>query len=241
MKKNYDTLLLDADDTLLDFGMTEKAALENTFQEYGLTLTDEIRDIYKTVNHELWSAFERGEITKETITSTRFARVFDTVGYRVDGRRFHVDYQRALGRGYYLIDGAKELCEELAGKYRLYCVTNGVAATQYSRLSGSGLGQYFSDIFVSEEIGHQKPSVNYFSAVFKSIGQFDPSHALIVGDSLTSDIQGGKNTGIDTCWYNPLEKQAQPGLKADYEIRKLDELRRILEGETTGQFPPPKP
>lgn len=230
MKKNYDTLLLDADDTLLDFRQTEKAALENTFDEYGLTLTDEIRDIYKTVNHELWSAFERGEITKETITSTRFQRVFDTVGYHVDGHTFHLDYQKALGRGYFLIDGAKELCEKLAGKYRLYCVTNGVAATQYSRLSGSGLGDYFDNIFVSEEIGHQKPSKDYFSAVFKSIGRFNPSNALIVGDSLTSDIQGGKNTGIDTCWYNPSGKTAESAVKADYEIRKLDELMPILEG-----------
>ena len=229
MKKNYDTLLLDADDTLLDFGKTEKAALENTFDEYGLKLTEEIRAIYKTINHELWSAFERGEITKETITSTRFSRVFDTVGYRVDGRTFHLDYQKALGRGYFLIDGARELCEKLAGKSRLYCVTNGVAATQYSRLSGSGLDNYFDNIFVSEEIGHQKPSRDYFSAVFKSIGQFDPSRTLIVGDSLTSDIQGGKNTGIDTCWYNPSGKIAEPALKADYDIRKLDELLPILE------------
>lgn len=233
MKKNYDTLLLDADDTLLDFGKTEKAALENTFGEYGLRLTDEIRDIYKTVNHELWSAFERGEIPKETITSTRFSRVFDTVGYQVDGRRFQLDYQRALARGYFLIDGARELCEELAGQYRLYCVTNGVAATQYSRLAGSGLDNYFDKIFVSEEIGHQKPSTHYFSAVFQSIGRFDPSHALIVGDSLTSDIQGGKNTGIDTCWYNPSGKTAEPALKADYDIRKLDELMAILEGKIT--------
>lgn len=230
MKKNYDTLLLDADDTLLDFRKTEKAALENTFDEYGLKLTDEIRNIYKTINHELWSAFERGEITKETITSTRFQRVFDTVGYHVDGRTFHLDYQQALGRGCYLIDGARELCEELAKNYRLYCVTNGVAATQYSRLSGSGLDNFFSDIFVSEEIGHQKPSTHYFSAVFKSIPEFKASHALIIGDSLTSDIQGGKNTGIDTCWYNPSGKPAEPALKADYEIRKLNELFPILEG-----------
>lgn len=235
MKKNYDTLLLDADDTLLDFRKTEKAALENTFDDYGLKLTGEIRDIYKTINHELWSAFERGEITKETITSTRFQRVFDTVGYRVDGRNFHLDYQRQLAQGYYLIDGARELCEELAGQYRLYCVTNGVAATQYSRLSGSGLDNYFSGIFVSEEIGHQKPSTHYFSAVFKSIPKFEASHSLIIGDSLTSDIQGGKNTGIDTCWYNPSGLEAKPELKADYEIRKLDELMPILKGNASGK------
>ena len=230
MKKNYDTLLLDADDTLLDFRKTEKAALENTFDHYGLKLTEEIRDIYKTINHELWSAFERGEITKETITSTRFQRVFDTVGYHVDGSTFHLDYQQQLAQGYYLIDGARELCEKLAGKYRLYCVTNGVASTQYSRLSGSGLDNYFRDIFVSEEIGYQKPSAHYFSAVFKSSPEVDTTHTLIVGDSLTSDIQGGKNTGIDTCWFNPSRQAAKPELKADYEIVKLGELLPILEG-----------
>ena len=157
-KKNYDTLLLDADDTLLDFSRTEKNALDLTFSRYGLKLTDEIRDIYHTVNRGLWAAFERGEISKETVTSTRFSRLFAETGYAVDGIAFARDYQLALGEGYYLIDGARELCEKLAGKYRLYCVTNGVAATQHSRLAGSGLNEYFSGIFVSETIGHQKPS-----------------------------------------------------------------------------------
>ncbi len=231
MKKNYDTLLLDADDTLLDFSRTEKNALDLTFSRYGLKLTDEIRDIYHTVNHGLWAAFERGEISKETVTSTRFSRLFAETGYAVDGIAFARDYQLALGEGYYLIDGAKELCEKLAGKYRLYCVTNGVAATQYSRLAGSGLNGYFNGIFVSETIGHQKPSRNYFRAVFNAIDHFSPEKAMIVGDSLTSDIAGGKNTGIDTCWYNPSGKTAEPALAADYEIRRLDELPSILESE----------
>ena len=135
MKKNYDTLLLDADDTLLDFSRTEKNALDLTFSRYGLKLTDEIRDIYHTVNHGLWAAFERGEISKETVTSTRFSRLFAETGYAVDGIAFARDYQLALGEGYYLIDGARELCEKLAGKYRLYCVTNGVAATQHSSMT----------------------------------------------------------------------------------------------------------
>ena len=236
MKKNYATLLLDADDTLLDLSKTEKNALDVTFRRYGLKLTEEIRDIYHTVNRTLWAAFERGEISKETVTSTRFSRLFAETGFAVNGVSFSRDYQKALGEGYYLIDGAKELCEKLSEKYRLYCVTNGVAATQYSRLSGSGLDHYFSDVFVSETIGHQKPSRDYFSAVFKSIPRFAPDRALIVGDSLTSDIQGGKNTGIDTCWYNPAGKPAQPALAADYEIRKLDELLPILEsGETVGK------
>lgn len=234
MKKNYDTLLLDADDTLLDFAKTEKNALDLTFRRYGLTLTEEIRAIYHTVNHGLWAAFERGEISKETVTSTRFSRLFAEVGYAANGSTFSRDYQKALGEGYFLIDGAKELCEKLAGSYRLYCVTNGVAATQYSRLAGSGLNDYFSDVFVSEAIGHQKPSKHYFDAVFNAIPRFSPEKAMIVGDSLTSDIQGGKNTGIDTCWYNPSGQRPKAELAADYEIRKLDELLPILEGAETG-------
>ncbi len=232
MKKNYDTLLLDADDTLLDFRQTEKTALERTFKRYGLKLDEEIRTIYHTVNHDLWAAFERGEISKETVTSSRFSKLFDILGCSVDGRQFSVDYQLALGEGCHLIEGAKELCEKLVEKYRLYCVTNGVATTQYSRLAGSGLNDYFSDVFVSDRIGYAKPDKNYFRAVFRSIPHFEPQKALIVGDSLTSDIQGGKNTGIDTCWYNPARLYAHPDLKANYEISKLDELLPILEGET---------
>jgi 2-haloacid dehalogenase len=126
---------------------------------------------------------------------------------------------------------ARELCEKLAGKYCLYCITNGETATQHSRLTGNGLNEYFSGIFVSETIGYQKPSLNYFRTVFNAIGHFSPKKAIIVGDSLTSDIAGGKNTGIDTCWYNPSGKTAEPALAADYEIRRLDEPPLILEGE----------
>ncbi len=229
MSRPYDILLLDADNTLLDFSRSEKNALDITFRHYGLTITDEIRALYHTINRSLWAAFERGEISKETITATRFTRLFAETGYAVDGAAFSRDYQKTLGEGYDLIDGAKALCEALAGKYRLYCVTNGVAVTQYSRLARSGLDTCFDGIFVSETIGHQKPDIAYFRAVFNAIPHFSPDKTLIVGDSLTSDIQGGKNAGIATCWYNPGGQQAEPPLAPDHEIRTLNELHAILE------------
>lgn len=125
MTRPYDILLLDADNTLLDFSRSEKNALDITFRHYGLTITDEIRALYHTINRGLWAAFERGEISKETITATRFSRLFAETGHAVDGTAFSRDYQKTLGEGYDLIDGAKALCEALAGKYRLYCVTSG--------------------------------------------------------------------------------------------------------------------
>ena len=226
----YTILLLDADDTLLDFQRTEEYALSYTFEKYGIAFTDEVRATYKTINHKLWAAFEAGEITKDTILARRFRNTFACLGIKGEMAGFEEEYQLALGRGGFLIPEAMEVCQELSKTCRLYIVTNGVQATQASRMELSGLLPYIQDVFVSETTGYQKPQKEYFDYVFSRIPDFDPAGTLMIGDSLNSDMKGGQNAGVDVCWYNPAGKVNGVKVKPDYEIKNLKDLYAIVKG-----------
>lgn len=226
----YTTLLLDADDTLLDFKKTEEQALRETFTAFGLPYNEEIRAMYGTINHKLWALFEKGEITKEEILRRRFRNTFAQMGVKDALVGFEEEYQLALGRGGFVLPEAMEVCRLLAGQCRLYIVTNGVEATQNSRLDRSGLRPYLSGVFISETAGCQKPQKEYFDYVAAHIPDWNPSQTLMVGDSLTSDMRGGENAGLATCWYNPDGKPNYAGIRIDYEITSLQELLEIAEG-----------
>lgn len=171
----YTTLFFDADDTLLDFKECERAALKKAFEKYGVPYNEEIKKRYLEINHGLWGAFERGEVTKAEILSTRFRKLFSELSIEGVSDEFETDYQNFLGENGCLIPGALELCRELSEKFALYIVTNGVSATQHGRFCDSGLLPYIREIFVSEEIGFQKPAVEYFDAVMERVEEKDKS------------------------------------------------------------------
>ena len=223
----YKYLLFDVDGTLLDFDKAEQQALKNTFQNHHISLTDELLQRYETINKQLWKDFEKGLIDKKTVVYTRFVQLFQEFHIHQDGIAFEDDYQKALGEGYFLLPHAKEILETLYQKYPLYVVTNGVSKTQYSRLRGTHIDQYFQDIFVSEDIGYQKPAKEYFDCCFHKIEDIKLDQTLIIGDSLSSDIQGGINAGIDTCWYNPQHLKKPQDMNITYEIHDLRELFQI--------------
>lgn len=225
----YDVILFDADDTLLDFGKAEQAALTQVFEEFHLPLTEEIREGYLEINHGLWKALERGEIEKPQVLARRFQDTFAKFGIPgpADGS-FEARYQILLGEGAYLVDGAVELLTELKRDFRLAIVTNGVTATQTSRLRLCGLDRIIPDVFISEKIGVAKPQQGFFDAVFAALGEPDRSRVLIVGDSLTSDMRGGEIAGIDSCWYNPKGKANDTAVRPTYEISDLAQLHGIV-------------
>ncbi|MEI5991045.1 TIGR02254 family HAD hydrolase [Enterococcus termitis] len=225
----FKTLLFDVDDTLLDFQLTEKKALQALFQEEGLFLTDEIEATYKKINSQLWREFEQGKTDKKTVTDTRFSLLFAQFNKNVDGKKMGEQYRYHLSQGHDLLGNSKEIIERLQPDYDLYIVTNGVAKTQYQRLNDSKMTAFFNDIFVSEEVGYQKPMKEYFDYVFERIPSFEREKTLIIGDSLASDIQGGNVSNIQTLWLNPSKQPALTDIQPTYEISQLDEIFKVLE------------
>lgn len=226
---NYTTLLFDADETLLDFSRAENEAMPCTFAKFGIRYDEEVRAVYDEINHGLWKAFENGEITQKDVLNHRFQDTFAKLGIVPPADfAFEKAYQLALGEGAFLIDGALELVRELSKTHDIYIVTNGVTATQHSRMDACGLKPYLKGIFVSEETGHRKPEKEYFDYVFSHIPEIDLEKTLLIGDSLSSDIKGGNIAGIDTCWYNPNCNTNASTASPTYEIQKLEELKIFL-------------
>lgn len=227
--RRFRTLLFDADNTLFDFNACEKEALKLTFKKYGYPLNEEVSSSYERINLALWNRYEQGEIDRRTVIYTRFGQLFQEIGIEDDGIAFEDDYQELLGQQHFFVEAAEEVIDRLARDFDLYIVTNGVTATQFRRLKESGLDRYMKQIFVSEKTGYQKPMKEYFDYCFTRIECFNPAEALIIGDSLSSDIKGGNNSGITTCWFNPKGHINDTDAKVDYEIKHLKELYELLD------------
>lgn len=222
----YTTLLFDIDDTLLDFKMAEKVAISKTLENIGLTPTDEIVKNYSDINAALWEKYQKKEITKARLVIKRFEEFFALYNLDLNAEEVNQNYFENVAQGYFEIEGAKETLAELNEKYESYAVTNATLWISTARLKGSGFYTMFKKIFNSEEIGASKPNKEFFDVVFKNINEKDKSKILIIGDSLTSDILGGINAGIDTCWINPKGKTTD--LKVTYTLKSVTELLNIL-------------
>lgn len=226
--KHYEVLLLDVDGTLLDFDKAEEEGIEGLLNHYHVPVTEKNKEHYHVLNKKYWEALERGEITRDQVLSLRFEEFFGSFGIQVNGAETDKLYRTYLNASAVLIGGAIELLESLKEKYQLYIVTNGVAATQYNRLAKSGLDRYFKGIFISEEANAQKPQPEFFEYCFEKMGRRDVENMLIIGDSLTSDMRGGNNVGIDTMWYNPHNAENHTNVHLDYVVTTLETIGEIL-------------
>lgn len=223
----YTSLFLDLDNTLLDFNMAEKVAVKKVLKAHSLPCDEEAVKVYSAINKSYWERFEKGEIPKSEIFEGRFKTFLETYNAKGDTAAISAEYCLNLSEGYFKVEGAIEILEYLRLKgYKLYATTNGLSLTQFKRIKNSGLEPYFDKIFVSEEAGHQKPEKEYFDYVIANIEEKDKSKMLIVGDSMSSDILGGINSGIDTCWYNP--DKISPKYTVKYQVATLFELKSIL-------------
>lgn len=228
MKHRYRWLLFDADDTLFDFDRAEAGALARTFARFDLPLTPDTVDAYRRIDLACWQALERGEITSAALRTRRFELLFAEMGFAADVERFSAAYLEHLAEAVELLDGAQDLLVELHGRYRLAIITNGLRAVQRSRLGRSAIGSLFDVLVISEEVGSAKPAPGIFDAAFAAMGHPARHEVLMIGDSLTSDMQGACDYGIDACWFNPAGLPRPAGLPIAYEIARLDELVGLL-------------
>ena len=222
-------LFLDLDDTILDFHKAERIAISKTFYQFGIESTEEVLERYKAINIAHWQMLERGELTRDQVLLRRFEALFEEYGMDCDAGAVAKSYEDNLSIGHFFLPGAEEAVDRLSKKYRLFLASNGTAKVQAGRMTSANLYRFFEKAFVSEEMGHNKPSKMYFDLAFAQIPDFDPTKAMIVGDSLTSDIKGGINAGIRTCWVNPKHLPADPKIPADFEIESLAQLEALLE------------
>jgi len=234
----YKYILWDIDGTILDFEAAQNKAIKALFKKHNLgKCTDEMVGDYSKINEKYWQALERGEMTKPEILVGRFVEFFESIG--VDTKvapEFNADYQVTLGDYVVFEKDALEVLEKEkkalnpdgSRKYRLIAVTNGTKVAQAKKLRTSGLDKVFDAVYISEDVGIEKPNAGYFDAVFDGEGIIDKSQAVIIGDSLTSDILGGNNAKIDTIWYNRFHKENTKGVKVTYEVAELKEVERLL-------------
>ncbi len=225
---SYQWLLFDADGTLFDYDRAEAVALKKSFQQFNLPFDVSSSDTYRQVNSAVWADFEQGKISVTQLRTVRFERLFTALEIDMDAEVFSRAYLNQLGARGDLLPGAEALVEACYGRYQLMIITNGFKDVQRKRLAHTNLGKYFVDIVISDEIGAAKPDSKIFDVAFARMDNPARENVLIIGDSLTSDMQGGLNYGIDTCWYNPQQRPLPSSHPLTYQIQQLAELKAIL-------------
>lgn len=225
-------LLWDIDNTLLSFDLAERASMTKGFDKFGLDIGDEkALEVYKNINDKYWKMLEKGHMTREEILIGRFEEFFDLYNIAYDERLvndFNLFYQEELGKQVFFNDYAEEVLHKLSKDYKQYAVTNGSKVAQSGKLKNSGLDKVFDGVFISEDLGYDKPSKEFFDMVFYQIGSDNRDDYIIIGDSLTSDICGGNNAGIRTIWYNKDGKENIHGVRVDYMVDKLSDIPAII-------------
>lgn len=224
----YDTILLDFDDTIVDFHDAEDQAFYHLAERYDISPSKENLALFKKVNQAHWEAFQENKLTKEEVLTERFINYFKRFGLTVNGREADIIFRDGLATApVKYFPETLETIQYLTQHAKVYIVTNGVEDTQLRRLAQTPLKNTIQDIFISEVTGYQKPMPEFFNYVFDCIDA-ERSRSLIIGDSLTSDILGGLNAGIDTCWFNFRHKKNDTAIQPHYEITQLNEVKNLI-------------
>lgn len=226
--KTYKTLLFDADRTLFDFNMAEYQAIRKLCAYLEIPFSDNVYNTYSTLNDALWKQFEKKEITHSFLQKNRFEQFLNKLGRQGDPEKLNSMYLSFLAEGSYLLNDAFYVCEKLSKKYDMAIITNGLIRAQTNRFNNSDIAPFFSKLYISEQIGVQKPDKKYFDYVLNDISIDDKSSVLVIGDSLSSDILGAQNAGLDSCWFNPKNAECTLSTPPTYTISDLKELLEML-------------
>lgn len=223
------TVFLDLDETIFDFKKAQVAALKRAFGHFDIEASEELLNRYDELNKYVWQLLEDGKAGREEILVLRFQMLFEEFGIEKDPDPVQELYEKELGVGHIYLPGAEKFLGKLHGKCRMYLVSNGSAAVQESRIGSSDLAQYLDGIFISEEVGADKPSMTFFDRCFSKIPPFSKEAAVIIGDSLTSDIRGGIGAGLHTIWFNHRNQPAREDIVPEYEAKSYEEILSIIE------------
>lgn len=221
-------LLFDADETLFDFNRSMRVALAKSLEKFDYPCGETEINKYEKINQGYWRRFENGEVTKEQVRAGRFRDFLALIGLSCDANKFDLLYLNNLAVFPYLIDGAEGLVAALSGRYRMSIITNGISFLQRKRIESSPICGYFEHVFISEELNTKKPDKEFFDKVFSVYKDMPRKKALVIGDSLSSDIKGGNNAGIDACWLNRNGIKPDNSIRIDYEVHSLPELKKLL-------------
>ncbi|MCI7621924.1 MAG: YjjG family noncanonical pyrimidine nucleotidase [Bacilli bacterium] len=228
--KKIKAILYDVDGTLLDFETQEEVALSYCFKKYNLgELSEEKLELYKRINLGYWEMFEKNLITKEKLVIKRFEDYLEALGVKLNAEEVNDTYFSKLGDTIVFKDNSYELVKSLKGKIKQYVVTNGAIRVQKTKLAKSGFDKLMDDVFISDEVGYQKPRKEFFDAIKNRLGDIANDEILIVGDSLTSDMKLADNCNLISCFYNPKKKDYKVDFKIDYEISDLNEVKKICQ------------
>lgn len=225
----YKTILIDLDNTLLDFKKSQEQALKASLDHFNLPAKDDFLNLFVNINRVLWGQLEEGKISQEDLRLARFKDFFDVIGMGYDPEEAKEFYEGQLAKQVVFVPGAEDLLKALKDKYRVYIASNGISHIQRSRLSLSGLDQYFDGYFISEEMGYSKPNPAYFDYIFSHLQAADLESSIMLGDSLTSDIRGSQAVGLDCVWFNPDHKEKPEEIEIKGEISQLEEFLIYLE------------
>ena len=220
-------LLMDVDDTLLDFPWSERNAIHRTYEALGTPMTDEMYERYHTVNRRFWMAYERGEIERGEIHRTRWSRIFSALGIEADGEAFEYAFLAAIPSHVVPVEGALELLSYLAKKYPLFAASNAPHAQQLNRLKSAGMLDFFKDVFTSERLGAAKPSSAFFEGVFSALPEAKPGECVMIGDSYEADVLGAARAGMQTIFFDIRDTRREVPL-ADESVRRLSEVKLFL-------------
>ena len=220
------TILIDVDNTLLDFNKCALGAVKEVFVKYKLDYKDYVFEVFQEENDRLWEAYEKGEIKKNDIFDRRWKQIFKRLRIEEDGKKAETHFIESIRDSHEPVEGAMDVLKYLSGKYNIYVASNSQYEQQMNRLTNAGMMPYISQLFISDRMGAAKPSIQFFDGCFQKIGEVLKEEVIIIGDSISADIGGGRAYGIRTCWYNHNKIAAE--VEADYTIDKLEDIIHIL-------------
>ncbi len=221
-------ILIDLDNTIIDFNECARHSIISIFEKFNLPYSENVFKTFIEENVKIWKRLEKGEITKDQLRANRWNIILGKLGIDFDGPTIEDLFEKGVAMGAYPVEGAYEMLDYLSGKYDLYIVSNGFRFVQESRLKIGDFNKYFKDVFVSEDVGVQKPGIEFFEYYYEKIGKPEKSEIILIGDNLQADILGGNNFGIDTVWFNKSCDELIAGVEPTHIIDRLSAIKGIL-------------